>query len=158
MRRRLAGVSLPGRPGFTVEGSLCVAEHGYSLHAATRAGAHDETGRERLIRYVLRPPLATERLKLLPAPRQSSGQSAAHPEPVEGLELKKPFGDGTVAIDMDPLSLLWRLCAAVPPPRRHTVVYSGVLSSHAKWRSQIVPAFSARQEWSTSAREKWSMP
>jgi hypothetical protein len=127
LRRRIAEVSLPGRPGFTVSGSLCVAEHGFSLHAATRAGAHDEAARERLLRYVLRPPLATERLRILP-------------DELVRLELKKPFGDGTWAIDLDPLSLLWRLCAAVPPPRRHTVVYSGVLSSHSKWRSRIVPA------------------
>ena len=98
-----------------------------SLHAATRADAHDEAARERLIRYVLRPPLATERLRILP-------------DELVRLELKRPFSDGTVAIDLDPLSLLWRLCAAVPPPRRHTVVYSGVLSSHAKWRSRVVPA------------------
>ena len=127
LRRRLAEVPLPGRPGLTVAGSLCVAEQGFSLHAATRAGPHDDGARERLVRYVLRPPLATERLRLLP-------------DELVRLQLKKPFSDGTVAIDLDPLSLLWRLCAAVPPPRRHTVVYSGVVSSHAKWRSQIVPA------------------
>jgi hypothetical protein len=127
LRRRHADVSLPGRPGFTVAGSLCVAEHDYTLHAATRAGAHDEAARERLVRYVLRPPLATERLRILD-------------DDLVRLDLKRPFSDGTVAIDLDPLSLLWRLCAAVPPPRRHTVVYSGVLSSHAKWRSRIVPA------------------
>ena len=127
LRRRLAEVPLPGRPGFTVAGSLCVAEQGFSLHAATRASAHDEAARERLIRYVLRPPLATERLRLLD-------------DELVRLELKKPFSDGTWAIDLDPLSLLWRLCAAVPPPRRHTVVYSGVLSSHAKWRPRVVPA------------------
>ncbi|HVW25734.1 MAG TPA: transposase, partial [Polyangiaceae bacterium] len=45
-----------------------------------------------------------------------------------------PFSDGTVAVDMDPLSLLCRLAATVPPPRFHTVRYAGVLSSHARWR------------------------
>jgi len=37
------------------------------------------------------------------------------------IELKRPFGDGTVAIDLDPLSpsLLCRLAASVPPPRSH---------------------------------------
>ena len=72
-RRRMAEHALPGWPGFTVAGSLCVSEQGFSLHAATRAGAHDEGARERLVRYVLRPPLATERLELLPAPRQARG-------------------------------------------------------------------------------------
>jgi hypothetical protein len=32
------------------------------------------------------------------------------------LDLDEPAADGTVAIDMDPLSLLCRLAAAVPPP------------------------------------------
>jgi hypothetical protein len=126
LRRRIAEVSLPRRPGFTVSGALCVAEQGFSLHAATHVGAHDDRARARLVRYVLRPPLASERLSLLP-------------NELVRLDLKKPFADGTVAVEMDPLSLLWRLCAAVPPPRRHTIVYSGVLSSHAKWRSRIVP-------------------
>jgi len=129
LRRRIA-LALPDRPGVTITSPLCVAEQGFSLHAATRAGAHDEGARERLIRYVLRPPLATERLRILP-------------DDLVRLDLKKPFSDGTVAIEMDPLSLLWRLCAAVPPPRRHTIVYSGVLSSHAQWRSRIVPALPA---------------
>jgi hypothetical protein len=33
---------------------------------------------------------------------------------------------------MEPLSLLARLCAAVPPPRLHTVRYAGVLAPAAK--------------------------
>jgi hypothetical protein len=36
---------------------------------------------------------------------------------------------GTFAVDLDPLSLLTRLCAAVPPPRFHTVRSAGVLAS-----------------------------
>jgi hypothetical protein len=31
------------------------------------------------------------------------------------IELRRPFRDGTVAIDLDPLSLLCRLAASVPP-------------------------------------------
>jgi len=61
----------------------------------------------------------------------------AHYHPRDGLVrivLKKPFSDGTVAIDLDPLSPLCRLAATVPPPRFHTVRYAGVLSSHAKSR------------------------
>jgi hypothetical protein len=40
---------------------------------------------------------------------------------------------------MDPLSLLARLAASVPPPRFHTVRYAGVLAPHSKWRSLVVP-------------------
>jgi hypothetical protein len=49
------------------------------------------------------------------------------------------ISDGTIALDMDPLSLLCRLAATVPPPRFHTVRYGGVLSSHANRRPLIVP-------------------
>jgi hypothetical protein len=42
-------------------------------------------------------------------------------------------------VDLDPLSLLVRLAAMVPPPRFHTVRYSGVLGSASKLRSAIVP-------------------
>ena len=56
------------------------------------------------------------------------------------IELRRPFADGTVAVEMDPLSLLCRLAAAVPSPRRHTVRYSGVLAPASKWRPLVVPA------------------
>ena len=55
------------------------------------------------------------------------------------IALKKPFSDGTVAVDLDPLSLLCRLVALVPAPRFHTVRYSGVLAAASKWRPFIVP-------------------
>jgi len=55
------------------------------------------------------------------------------------ITLKRPFADGTVAVDMDPLSLLSRLATAVPPPRRHTVRYAGVLAPASKLRPKIVP-------------------
>ena len=44
-----------------------------------------------------------------------------------------------MAVDLDPLPLLTRFCAAVPPPRRHTVRYVGVLASASKLRPRIVP-------------------
>ncbi len=55
------------------------------------------------------------------------------------LVLKRPFSDGTFAIDLDPLSLLCRLATAVPPPRFNTVRYAGVLAAASKWRARIVP-------------------
>jgi type IV secretory pathway TrbF-like protein len=36
------------------------------VHAATRAGALDSAGREALLRYVLRPPVAQERVEQRP--------------------------------------------------------------------------------------------
>lgn len=75
---------------------LCASLDGFTLHAATRAGAEDPVGREALLRYVLRPPLAQERLE----PR---------PDGLVRITLKKAYADGTMAVDMDPLWLLCRL-------------------------------------------------
>ncbi|MBK8219235.1 MAG: transposase [Myxococcales bacterium] len=77
------------------ERPLCVALDGFTLHAATRAGGHDEAGREALLKYVLRPAVAQERV-------------TRGPDGLVRITLKKPFSDGTVAVDMDPLSLLSR--------------------------------------------------
>jgi len=113
-------------PAALPESKLCVSDEGYSLHAATTAGAQDNRGREALLRYILRPPVAQERI-------------VQGPDGLVRIALKKPFSDGTVAIDLDPLSLLLRLCAAVPAPRFHTVRYAGVLASAAKLRPKIIP-------------------
>jgi hypothetical protein len=105
---------------------LCASLDGFTLHAATRAGALDPAGREALLRYVLRPPTAQERL----------GQ---RPGGLVRITLKRAYADGTVAVDMDPLSLLCRLATSVPPPRFHTVRYAGVLAPASQWRSRIAP-------------------
>ncbi len=47
--------------------------------------------------------------------------------------------DGTAAVELEPHSLLARLCAAVPPPRLHTVRYGGVHAPAAKLRPLVVP-------------------
>jgi hypothetical protein len=109
------------------KGALCGQSHGFNLQAATRIPANDKPGRERLCRYVLRPPLANDRLSIL---------DDGHVR----LELKRPWSDGTSAIDLPPLALIARLAALVPAPRRHTVLYCGVLSSHAFSRGKVVPA------------------
>jgi hypothetical protein len=106
--------------------TLCASLDGFTLHAATRAGALDQAGREALLRYVLRPPVAQERVDL-------------RPDGLVRITLKKAYADGTVAVDMDPLSLLCRLATSVPPPRFHTVRYAGVLASASRWRSRIAP-------------------
>jgi hypothetical protein len=98
LRRRPVEVAFDGRPGVVISAPLSVREAGFSLHAATRAGAADEQGREALLKYdpwksptgdILRPPLSTERL--LPGP-----------DWLVRIALKKPFSDGTVAVDLDP--------------------------------------------------------
>jgi Putative transposase len=132
-----AGPSFPIRTGSVLpypirggntdfERHLCVGRNGFTLHAASRAGGADSAGREALLKYILRPPVAQERL--LPAT-----------DGLVRITLKRAFADGTVAIDLDLLSLLSRLAAAVPYPRFHTVRYAGVLASASKLRPKIAP-------------------
>jgi hypothetical protein len=109
-----------------VLGALCASDSGLSLHAATIAKRDDDAGKEALCRYLLRPPLAQDRVKLL-------GDAMVR------IVLKRPFGDGNTAVDLDPLSLLCRLAASVPAPKFNTVRYGGVLAPASKWRSALVP-------------------
>ena len=46
--------------------ALCASLDGFTWHAATRAGGLDAGGREALLRYVLRPPVAQERVEQRP--------------------------------------------------------------------------------------------
>jgi hypothetical protein len=50
------------------------------------------------------------------------------------ITLKKAYSDGTIAVDMDPLSLLCRLATSVAPPRLQTIRYAGVLAPASPWR------------------------
>ena len=59
------------------------------------------------------------------------------------ITLKRPFNDGTFAIDLDPLSLLSRLAASVPTPGFNTVRYGGVLAPAAHWRALVIPTLPA---------------
>jgi hypothetical protein len=105
---------------------LCASLDGFTLHAATRAGARGTAGREALLRYVRSPPIAQERLE-------------TRPDGLVRIALKRAYADGTVAVEMDPLSLLCRLATSVPPPRFHTVKYAGVLAPASSWRSRVAP-------------------
>lgn len=125
-RRKRPPIALCGQPGVEVVAPLSVTELGFSLHAATVVGAGDVAGREALCKYMLRPPIAQERLQLLD-------------DGLVRIALRRPFRDGTVAIDIDPLSLLCRLCASVPPPKMHSLRFAGVLASAHKWRPRVVP-------------------
>jgi len=126
-RRREIRVVLDPDERPVGKGTLCGQSHGFNLQNATRVAANDRDGRERLCRYILRPPLANDRLKLL-------GNGDVR------LDFKRPWSDGTSSVQMPPLALIARLAALVPPPRRHTVLYCGVLSSHAASRKDVVPA------------------
>jgi hypothetical protein len=73
--------------------------------------------------------------------------AASTPERTKGSDLVGPgvspagprFGARGFEPPMGPMDLIARVCALVPPPRLHMVRYHGVLSSHAKARSEVVP-------------------
>ena len=126
--RQKPPITLRGEPGVDITAPLSVTEMGFSLHAATTASADDTRGRDALVRYALRPPIAQERLHILP-------------DNLVRIELKRPFRDGTVAIDLDPISLLCRLAASVPPPGCHLVHSPTHRSRHRPWAELLKRTF-----------------
>ena len=89
--------------------------------------SHQREKLERLCRYVSRPPVASERLALT-----ASGQVR--------YTLKTPYRDGTTHIVLEPLDLMARLAALVPPPRMHLTRFHGVFAPHSKLRAAVTPA------------------
>jgi hypothetical protein len=82
---RIICLSPPTAAPLCYDKPLCASLDGFALHAATRAGALHLAGREALLRYVLPPPLAQQRLErgasdLVRKPRWSS---SAHCRPLQ---------------------------------------------------------------------------
>ncbi len=100
---------------------------GFSLHAGLEIQPGERARLERLCRYVSRPPVATERLAVMP-----SGQVR--------YQLKTPYRDGTTHIVLEPLDLMARLAALVPPSRMHLTRYHGVFAPHSRLRAAITPS------------------
>jgi len=66
--------------------------------------------------------LSSGRLLAYDKPRCASLDGfTLHADGLVRITLKKAYTDGTIAVDMDPLSLLCRLATSVPPPRLHTI-------------------------------------
>jgi hypothetical protein len=74
----------------------------------------------------MRPPLAQGRLKALPGDRYR-------------YEFRRPWRDGTVAIELSGPELIEKLVALVPAPRANLVRYHGTLAPNARLRASIVP-------------------
>ncbi len=129
----------------------CASLDGFTLHAATRAGGLDPAGREALLRYVLRPPIAQERLE-------------HRPDGLVRITLKKAYRDGTVAVDMEPLSLLLppgHQRAATTPAHGSLRACPGVLAAGSQWRARITPPPPAAtdapdQTWPARGYRRWA--
>jgi hypothetical protein len=108
-----------------IAGPRCASVQGFSLHADVCVPARDRRRLERLCRYVARPPIATERLSQLPDGRIL-------------YRLRHRWRDGTTHVVFEPVDLVARLAALVPPPRANTVRYHGILAPCAGWRDFAV--------------------
>jgi hypothetical protein len=99
---------------------------GFDLDAEVAVHEHERDRLEYLCRYVLRPPLALDRLKLLG-------------EELVVLELKNSWRDGTTHVSMSPRVLIGRLASLVPRPHVNTTLYFGVLAAQSKDRAHVTP-------------------
>ena len=99
---------------------------GFNLHASVAIAGEDDLGREKLMRYGARPPLALDRLRRLP-----DGRIA--------YRIKKLRDGRAKHRIMTPLEFLARLSALVPPPKFPLLRYAGVLAPASKWRREVVP-------------------
>jgi hypothetical protein len=96
---------------------------GFDLHANVWVPPNDRARLERLCRYLLRPPLAEDRLRL-----RADGR-------VE-VRLKGAWRDGTTHLLFEPVEFLAKLAALTPRPAINLLRYHGVLAPHARWRPQ----------------------
>jgi hypothetical protein len=113
----------PDAPWITSTGPRQAHLHGFDLHANVAVTRHDRGRLEKLCRYILRPPIAQERLALTP-----DGQIL--------LQLRNTWSDGTTHCLFEPLELLEKLAALVPRPRINLLIYHGVLGPHARERRE----------------------
>jgi len=107
-------------------GTRCAGLSRVNLHAnvCIPAKAHHQS--EKLSRYAARPPTATERLSILPDGRVL-------------YRLRHRWRDGTTHVAFEPLKLVEKLAALVPPPMFNLVRYHGILAPADRWTPFIVP-------------------
>lgn len=98
----------------------------WDLDAEVAVGEHDRGRLEQLCRYLLRPPLALDRLVKL-----DDGRIC--------IALKRPWADTTTHVTMTPEAFIARLASLVPRPRKNLIVYFGVLAANSNARQDIVP-------------------
>ena len=111
-------------PGPTATRAIAPAQarHAdFDLHAGRTVRADDRTGLERLCHYLLRPPLAQERVDILPDGRI-------------GLTLAHAWADGTRALVFSGVEFLEKLAVLIPKPRSNLLIYHGILGARARRR------------------------
>ena len=111
---------------------------GCDLHAGVTVAGEDRRRLEQLCRYLLRPPIAQDRLTL-------------RPDGTVLVTLKTPWRDGTTHLRFEPRTLLERLASLTPRPRINVVLYHGLLAPHAAWRPRRRPMAGQHQPISHTA-------
>lgn len=97
----------------------------FDLHGGRTVRAEDRRTLERLCHYLLRPPLAQERIERLPDGRV-------------GLTLAHPWADGTRALVFGGVEFLEKLAVLIPKPRVNLLIYHGILGARARQRAAAV--------------------
>jgi hypothetical protein len=122
--RKIGSLGLVSDEPFKA-GDLSAVLGGYSIHAATYVHKNNRTELERLCRYILRPPVAEQRVEI------KADKILYH--------FKSAWRDGTKAIELTGPEFIEKLVAIIPQPRIHLTRFHGVLAPHSKVRSLIVP-------------------
>lgn len=105
-------------------GTRCSYDDGFSLHANVKILAHQRAELERLCRYILRGPIAKDRISY-----EANGSVR--------LKLKSPYADGTTHLQFTPDQFIKRIIALIPPPRQNLIRYVGVFGARHKKRAEI---------------------
>jgi hypothetical protein len=98
--------------------------HGFNIEAGVVLEQHNRAALERLCRYLLRPAVSLERMRIT-----LTGQVA--------YKLKYPR-KGATHLLLDPLEFVGRVAGLIAPPRLVHLRYAGVLAPHHKLRGQVV--------------------
>ncbi len=109
------------KPPIEATHTACPASSSRSSATSSAAGSW----LEQLCRYLFRPPLAQDRVRLRAAGRVL-------------VELKKVWRDGTSHFLFEPVEFLEKLAALIPRPAVNLVLYHGLLAPRVRWRSQVV--------------------
>ena len=122
----------------------------FDLHGGRTVRAEDRRTLERLCHYLLRPPLAQERIELL-----ADGRI--------GLMLAHPWADGTRALVFGGVEFLEKLAVLIPKPRVNLLSYHGILGARARQRAAAVahavplnPGAAAPMPPSAPSRRAWA--
>lgn len=99
---------------------------GFSLNARVWIAGKEREKLEKLIRYMARGPIATERL------------SESYPNTLL-YKMKTSWRDGTTHVSFSHLDFIARLVALIPPAKMNMVRYHGVFAPNFKARNQVVP-------------------